>query len=64
MASKVDELLLDPPRLRRMASAARKLGRPDAANTVIKTLLGQMHAAPVRVHRKRQKKMSDLARMT
>jgi len=64
MASKVDELLTDPPRLRRMAAAARKLGRPDAAKTVIETLLGEMNAAPVRVHRKRQKRMSDLAHMS
>jgi processive 1,2-diacylglycerol beta-glucosyltransferase len=64
MANKVDELLAHPPHLRRMAAAARKLGRPNAARTVIETLLREMDDAPVQVHRQKQKRMTELARMS
>ncbi|HEY8240736.1 MAG TPA: glycosyltransferase, partial [Kiritimatiellia bacterium] len=64
MAYKVDELLADPARMRRMSAAARKLAKPDAARTVIETLLGQADYAPVRVYRKKQKKMKEFARMS
>lgn len=64
MAHKVDGLLDDPAHLRKMSAAARKLGRPDAARTVIETLLRQMDAAPVQVHRQKQKRMTELARMS
>lgn len=39
IAFKIDRLLKDPPRLARMAAAARALGRPDAAHEVVRTLL-------------------------
>jgi processive 1,2-diacylglycerol beta-glucosyltransferase len=64
MAYKVDELLSDPVRLRRMSVAARRLGRPSAAQTVVDTLLGEMHFGAVRVYRKKQKQMKAMARMS
>ncbi|HEU5100828.1 MAG TPA: glycosyltransferase [Roseiflexaceae bacterium] len=36
---KIDQLLDDPDRMRRMAASARKLGRPDAAHLVVETVL-------------------------
>jgi processive 1,2-diacylglycerol beta-glucosyltransferase len=36
---KIDQLLDDPDRLRRMAASARKLGRPDAAPQIVDTVL-------------------------
>lgn len=49
MAHKVDALLADPARLRQMRRAARALGRPDAANLVVGTLLQHMDAEPILV---------------
>lgn len=51
MAHKIDALLGDPARLRAMRRAARKLGHPHAARTVVDTLLGQFNAAPIQVAR-------------
>jgi processive 1,2-diacylglycerol beta-glucosyltransferase len=36
---KIDQLLDDPDRMRRMAASARKLGRPDAAQQIVDTTL-------------------------
>jgi processive 1,2-diacylglycerol beta-glucosyltransferase len=36
---KIDQLLDDPDRMRRMATSARKLGRPDAARLIVETAL-------------------------
>jgi len=36
---KIDQLLDDPDRMRRMAASARKLGRPDAAHLIVETVL-------------------------
>ena len=36
---KIDQLLDDPDRIRRMAASARKLGRPDAARLIVDTVL-------------------------
>ena len=47
-----------------MSAAARRLGRPDAARTVIETLLGEMHVGTVQVHHQKRKRMTELARMS
>lgn len=51
MAHKVDEVLQHPQRLREMARAARRLGHPQAAFTVVDTLLSEFDAAPIQVAR-------------
>jgi processive 1,2-diacylglycerol beta-glucosyltransferase len=48
IAYKVDLLLGDPPRLERMRANTRRLGRPDAAEVIVETLLGEP-APPVLV---------------
>lgn len=53
LAFKVDQLLGDSPRLAEMSRAARRLGRPDAARTVVRTLLNQLDSPPVELPRKR-----------
>lgn len=62
LAYKVDQLLADPARLQRMRAAARELGRPLAAQTILSTLLEGQGASPVvlaRSHRKRVRKQFD-----
>jgi processive 1,2-diacylglycerol beta-glucosyltransferase len=49
LAFKVDELLGDPARLQRMREAARALGHPQAAETVVDTLLNQFNLDSIRV---------------
>ncbi len=49
LAFKVDELLADPARLEKMQAAARALGRPEAAEAVVDTLLRQFNLEPIRV---------------
>ena len=49
LAFKVDDLLADPARLQRMSDAMRALGRPNAAEMVVDTLLDQMNQEPIRV---------------
>lgn len=49
LAFKVDELLSDPPRLQRLQQAARGLGRSQAAEVVVDTLLRQFNLDPIRV---------------
>lgn len=58
LAFKVDRLLSDPPRLRGMRDAARALGRPDAARTVVETLLAADETPVVisRPHRRKTRK--------
>lgn len=51
LAFKVDQLLGDPNRLADMGQAARRLGRPRSAHTVIDTLLARLDAPPVEIPR-------------
>lgn len=51
IAHKVDGLLADPSRLRAMRRAAKRMGHPHAARTVVDTLLGEFDKAPVQVAR-------------
>ena len=43
MAYKVDQLLQSPDRLAAMREAARRMSRPQAATTVVDTLVGEFH---------------------
>jgi processive 1,2-diacylglycerol beta-glucosyltransferase len=58
LAYKVDQLLQDPARLRGMCNAARALGRPAAAQTVVDTLLAADESPVVisRPHRRKVRK--------
>ena len=56
LAYKVDLLLQDKPRLKRMSDAARSLGRPDAARVVIDTLFA-CDETPVVISRPHRRKM-------
>lgn len=51
LAYKIDELLQDESRRSAMAAAARRLGRPEAAQTVVRTLLEHLNDPPVQVAR-------------
>lgn len=53
LAFKVDELLGDSARIALMADAARRLGRPNAARTVVDTLLARLESPPVELPRER-----------
>lgn len=63
MAYKIDALLQNPARLRRMSAAARRLGRPNAAMDVIETLLAQFRFAPIRLTKEKQNQMADAVRV-
>lgn len=62
MAYKIDQLLGDPARLASMKKAALSLGRPDAAATVVNTLLEQFHLHPVTVEKEDLENMEERAR--
>ncbi len=53
LAFKIDRLLGDANRLADMGQAARRLGRPHAARTVVETLLSQLDRPPVDLPRRR-----------
>ena len=59
---KVDRLLAEPERLRAMHVAARKMGRPHAAETVVQTLLSDPEDEPIEVDREEQEKMAESVR--
>lgn len=50
---KVDEILSDPDRRKRMSEAALSLGFPDAAKTIVDAMLANESDAPVKAFRKR-----------
>lgn len=52
LAFKTDELLTDPIQWRRMSDAARNLGRPHAARTIVDALLAGLDRPPVVVPRR------------
>jgi len=51
LTHKLDQLLGDPPRLSRMAESARSLGRPDAARSIVETVLTGQQAEAKRYSR-------------
>ena len=59
---KVGQLLGDPARLGRMREAAIQMGRPQAAETVVQTLLTETEHEPVEVNQDQQEEMADQAR--
>lgn len=59
---KVGRLLAEPERLQRMKEAARQMGRPKAAEVVVKTLLAESESRPVEVNSDQQEVMADQAR--
>jgi processive 1,2-diacylglycerol beta-glucosyltransferase len=62
MAYKIDQLLENPQRMAAMKKAALALGKPDAAWTVVNTLLEQFHLKPVTVDQQDLEEMEDRAR--
>jgi len=59
---KVGQLLGDPVRLGRMRDAAIQMGKPQAAETVVQTLLTETEHEPVEVNQDQQEEMADQAR--
>jgi processive 1,2-diacylglycerol beta-glucosyltransferase len=59
---KVGRLLADQDRLQRMREAARQMGRPKAAEVVVKTLLAESDSEPVEMNSDQQEVMADQAR--
>lgn len=59
---KVGQLLGNPVRLGRMRDAATQMGRPQAAETVVQTLLTETEHEPVEVNQDQQEEMADQAR--
>jgi processive 1,2-diacylglycerol beta-glucosyltransferase len=59
---KVGRLLGDPDRLHRMKVAAREMGRPKAAETVVKTLLAESDNTAVEVNSDQQEEMAEQVR--
>ena len=55
-------LLVEPDRLQRMREAARLMGRPKAAEVVVKTLLAESDSDPVEMNSDQQEVMADQAR--
>ncbi len=51
LAFKVEQVLRDANRLADMGQAARQLGRPHAARTVVETLLDRLDSPPVEIRR-------------
>jgi processive 1,2-diacylglycerol beta-glucosyltransferase len=59
---KVGRLLAEPDRMLRMREAARQMGRPKAAEVVVKTLLAESDSEPVEMNSDQQEVMADQAR--
>jgi len=59
---KVDRLLSDPARLKSMQTAARRMGRPNAAETVVHTLLSDPEHEPIHVDEEKQEQMAESVR--
>lgn len=55
VAHKLRRLLDDPERLRRMSDNARRLGRPNAANTIADIVLDGPERRPVIISKLREK---------
>ena len=59
---KVDRLLAEPGKLKTMQSAARRMGRPNAAETVVQTLLSDPEHEAIHVDADQQEQMAESAR--
>jgi processive 1,2-diacylglycerol beta-glucosyltransferase len=59
---KVDRLLGESERLKGMQAAARKMGRPHAAETVVQTLLSDPEHEPIHVNEEKQEEMAESVR--
>jgi processive 1,2-diacylglycerol beta-glucosyltransferase len=59
---KVGRLLGEPGRLEMMRQAARKMGQPHAAATVVQTLITEQEHDPVEVHPDQQEAMAETVR--
>ena len=59
---KVGCLLSDHERLQRMKESARKMGRPKAAETVVRTLLAESDTVAVEVNTNQQEEMAEQVR--
>jgi processive 1,2-diacylglycerol beta-glucosyltransferase len=59
LAHKLGNLLSDPDRLAAMSANARRLGRPEAARTIVDTVLHELQPEPRRISRKEEKKMRE-----
>jgi processive 1,2-diacylglycerol beta-glucosyltransferase len=56
---KIDKLLDEPERLARMREAARGLGRPNAAQVIVETLLRDDKTEPLFIDREVRRKMAE-----
>ena len=62
VAFKIDRLLDDPDRLRRMRENTRRLGRPDAARAIVDTLLDRSLLPPIEISKEHQQRMVEVVR--
>lgn len=62
MAYKIDRLLGDPARMKQMRDATHTLAKPQAAQTIVQTLLDGFHLDPVTVAEEDQESMAEKAR--
>jgi processive 1,2-diacylglycerol beta-glucosyltransferase len=59
---KVAQLLGEPARMEQMKKAARKMGRPHAAESVVKTLLADSESDPIEMNSDQQEEMAESVR--
>ena len=59
---KVTQLLTEPARMEQMKKAARKMGRPHAAESVVKTLLADSESDPIEMNSDQQEEMAESVR--
>jgi processive 1,2-diacylglycerol beta-glucosyltransferase len=62
LAHKIDALLGEPDRLRQMRENTRRLARPDAAQTIVDTLLDRPALPPIEISKEHQQRMIEVAR--
>jgi processive 1,2-diacylglycerol beta-glucosyltransferase len=62
VAFKLDQLLGDPDRLRQMRENTRRLGRPDAAQTIVDALLERTPLPPIEISKEHQQRMVEVVR--
>jgi len=61
-AFKLDQLLGDPDRLRQMRENTRRLGRPNAAQTIVDALLERTRLPPIEISKEHQQRMVEVVR--
>ncbi len=61
-AYKIDKLLDDPVRLQQMRDNTRRLGQPDAARTIVDTLLNTPESEALQISPKDKQRMADVIR--